>query len=201
VLAAVVAVLAVLGAFLGYRLAGSTPTSRFAGNDLVPISFDYPAGWHQTGDSTNAIFAPHAAEMSALFASRGDAQSWARVGRLLRDDAGSTIGLYTFFVSTQYASSPSNVQQGILQPFLPQSLNFTDAQSQVKLGAFDASMLRGTLSDPANPGTKLQFECYITQIDPASPRTVNVIFFAPADSFDANRGTFDKVRGSMNKRD
>jgi serine/threonine protein kinase len=196
----VVGLLALLCAFYGFRLASGTSSSRFAGDDLVPISFDHPASWQKAGAGTNVVFSPHAEEILPLFAGRGETRGWSQTGRLLHDDRAGTIGLYTFFVSTQYSSASTNYQQQILRSLLPETVAFTDAPSHLKLGAFDATRLSGVFSDPSTPATRLRFECYITQIDLAGPRTVNLIFFSSDDSFDNNRETFDQIAASVGTR-
>ena len=83
---------------------------------------------------------------------------------------------------------------------MPETVTFIDAPSHVKLGGFDATRLSGVFSDPSIPATRLRFECHITQIDLAGPRTVNLIFFSSDDSFDSNREIFDQIAASVGTR-
>src|SRR5262249_51937698 len=61
------AAVAVALAVAGYLVFGgrAKPTIRHTATDLVPISFTYPADWHQAGAGTEVVFSPHAAEIQA----------------------------------------------------------------------------------------------------------------------------------------
>jgi hypothetical protein len=193
--AVVVGVLAVAGylAFSG----GGEPTTRFTATDLVPFSFSYPASWRQAGGGTEVVFSPHTDELQPFFAERGGTENWARVGQLLQRDSAGTVGLFTTFSSNDIASRPVEEQRQSLQSYLPQTFEFTDAESGVRLGGSTATVLDGNLKDQTDGAARLRFRCYVALSHRPEPSTVYLIFFSGSQSFAGNRATFDRIAASV----
>jgi len=72
----------------------------------------------------------------------------------------------------------------------------SDQQSGVKLGNGTATLLPGTLTSASSP-VRIKFNCYVAQVAGPQPRTVVLILFSTAETFDDNRATFDEIAGSV----
>jgi hypothetical protein len=197
VLAGVVAVAMLL---VGVRalLSGPPEESHFAGDDTLPISFDYPRAWSESGTGTNTVvLSPHSAELYPLLTQAGEARNWPAVRDVVRNDPGGTVGLYAFLNETDYGSASTRELQSFLESVLPVVVSFNGPQSRASLGRFDATRLEGVLSDPAGAATRLRFECYLLRSRTEVPRTIHLIFFSAASSFDRHRATFDRIAKSV----
>jgi Protein kinase domain len=193
------AAVAVALAVAGYLVFGgrAKPTTRFTATDLVPISFTYPADWHQAGAGTEVVFSPHANEVQAFFAGRGGADTWSQVRQLLQRDPSGTVGLFTTFSSNDIASRPVEEQRQSVQSYLPQTFEFTNAESGVSLGGSTATRLDGDLKDQTDNTTRLRFQCYVVLVRRPQPSTVYLIFVSSPKSFDENRATFNRIAASV----
>jgi hypothetical protein len=183
-----VAAALVLAGFLVLR-PHSPSTIHFAGNDVVPVSFNYPADWQKMEQGNTAMFSPHAAAFLNLFTQGGAPETWSEIGRLLRDDRGGAVGMYTFFNQVDYSSA--DLRQ-TLQTNLPEQAELNFPQPGARLGTAGATLITGELSDPANSASQLQFACYIGQV-PTQSRNVHMIFVSDAGSFEQHRATFDSI--------
>jgi hypothetical protein len=143
------------------------------------------------------VFSPHAAEIQAFFAERGGADNWSQVRQLLLRDSPGTVGLFTTFSSNDIASRPVEEQRQSVQSYLPQTFEFTNAESGASLGGSTATRLDGDLKDQTDNTTRLRFQCYVVMVRRPQPSTVYLIFFSSAQSFDKNRATFDRIAASV----
>jgi serine/threonine protein kinase len=194
VLAAVVAVaVAVTGAlFLRSR---DTPFVESAADNLVPYSFSRPPDWRRAGAGTNVVFSPRASETLPVFLQPDDPDSWSATRPLLTQDPQNVVGLYTLFVSTRYNGTSPDALQPALRSLLPGRITFTGG-AQTTLGNTPATRLDGVLADPGGPG-RLRFECYIASLQTAPVRTVHLMFFSAADTFERHRSDFDAIAKSV----
>jgi serine/threonine protein kinase len=166
-------------------------TTRYTGNDVVPVSFDYPKDWGRADEGNQMVVSPHADAFLNLF-TRPDQPNWGEIGQVLREDRDGAIGMYTFFNTIDYGST--DVQQ-TLKSNLP-GANFGSPQAGARLGDANAIQISGDFSSPDDSAARLQFICYISEATAADSRNVHMIFFADADSFEGNQKRFDRIAES-----
>ncbi len=188
VASAVVAVLALAGFFL-LRPHGPG-TAHFAANDVVPVSFDYPADWRQAPEGNNLVLSPHADAFLDLFTRPDQPDPWGKIGKVLREDRDGSIGMYTFFNQIDYSNG--DPRQTLLI-YLPTGARFTPGQGEAALGNVMAIHLSGVVSDPRDSATQLRFECYIARSGPQQQRNIHMILFSDAKSFNSHQATFDSI--------
>jgi tRNA A-37 threonylcarbamoyl transferase component Bud32 len=197
-LAAVVTLAVVATGVFMFTRGGERLSASFAKDQLVPFSFRYPGGWHKHGSSVQVVFSPYAAELFPLFGRTGTGDGWGAVEALLDRSPADLAGLYTFFGSTQYRDNPETeeLEQG-LAPLLPERVSFTPTHERVQVGGYPADRLEGDLRDPSRQGTSLHFLCQVVHVQDPEPKTVYLLFFAPPDSFEAQRDLFDRITATV----
>jgi hypothetical protein len=185
------AVALALGGFFVLRSqnAGTTP---YTGNDVVPVSFDYPSDWQNRVQGNAMVVSPHADAFLSLFTQPAQPEPWDEIDRLLREDRDGVIGMYTFFNQVDYGST--GVQQALLSN-LPGAI-FGSTQADARLGDANAIRISGDFSNPDDSAVRLRFTCYISKATASDSRNVHMIFFADADSFEGNQKTFDRIAES-----
>jgi hypothetical protein len=189
---AVVLALAVTG-FLVVR-AQRPDTRHFAATDEVPVAFDYPADWGPPAqENVKLVVSPHADEFLHLFNQLGAPAAWEQIGGVLRTDRGKAIGMYTTF--NQIGFDTASLRQA-LPSILPQQTDANLSWNDAGLGKSYAFRFGGSFTNPADAATKLSFACYIGQATAPEARSVHMIFFADAASFDSHRDTFDRIAKS-----
>jgi hypothetical protein len=184
----VVAAALVLGGLFLLR-PGDPDTTRFTADNVVPVSFTYPADWRPAAESNKVVLSPQATAVLPLFARLGQPQDWAEIGRLLRDDQDSVVGLYTFFNQSEYSSGD---RQALLEGILP-GVWLKDTKFDAHLGRAPAIRISGTLTDPSDGTNQLRFACYVAQ---TNGRAVHMILFSAADTFEDNQSLFDRIAAS-----
>jgi tRNA A-37 threonylcarbamoyl transferase component Bud32 len=196
--AAAVLVVALAGGLLLVRVSSSGRLSAESErDDLVPFSFRHPGRWQREQSGLSAVFSPRPRELAALFSQKGTGGTWQPVGSLLRSDGGQLTGMVTFFTSTQVGSGNVEELRAALQPLLPADVTFTSGADQLLVGGFAADRLEGDMSDPGDPGTSLHFTALVVQVQRPEPKTVYLVFFAPRDAFDGQRGLFERVQETV----
>jgi hypothetical protein len=190
---AVAAALAIAGFLVLRPHAG---TAHFTGNDVVPVSFDYPSDWQRRDQSNTMVASPHAAEFLNLFTQHGQPEAWSEVDRVLREDRDDAVGMYTFFNTVVYGSTDPGQ---LLETDLPVSVQLGPPQPG-RLGNIEATRLDGWLTDPDNSAAKLKVVCYIARGTAPESRNVHLVFFADAGSFPGHQATFDRIAASAELR-
>jgi hypothetical protein len=183
-----VAVALALGGFFLMR-PGDPGTKRFPADNVVPVSFSYPADWKPAAESNKVVLSPQATAVLPLFARLGQPQDWAEIGRLLRDDQEGVVGLYTFFNQAEYSGGD---RQALLEGILP-GVWLKDTKFDAHLGGTPAIRISGTLTDPADGANQLRFACYVAQ---SNGRAVHMILFSAVDTFEDNQKLFDRIAAS-----
>jgi hypothetical protein len=161
------------------------------------VSFDYPTRWGRSDQGNQLVVSPHAATFLGLFTRPGQPEPWAEVGRVLREDRGGAIGMYTFFNQVDYGTPDwQQTLEQTLRSNLPDQVSFDRPQPDAALGKVPAIRISGELDNPDDSAAQLRFACYITHVDAPEPRNVHMIFFSDGASFDRHRPTFDRIAAS-----
>jgi serine/threonine protein kinase len=172
--------------------------ARFARSDLVPFTFRHPADWQQEGPGTQVVFSPRARELFPIFGQRDAGGGWAPASALLEGSPSDAVGLYTFFLSTQYPADATAEQlQENLKPLLPAAVSFSPTHDKTLVGGLPADRLEGDLRDPGNPQHALHFQCYVVRLQPPENKTVHLLFFASPSTFDSHRNLFERITKSV----
>jgi tRNA A-37 threonylcarbamoyl transferase component Bud32 len=194
-LVAVVLLLAlVAGGFLYFRGRGEKLANSFTRDELVPFSFRYPEGWQQAVQGNQEVFSPHARELLPFFITLGD--GWSEVSALAGQTPSETVGLYTFFNGTRMDGKTVEEIQAYLKPFLPREASFSPARDQLVVGGYAADRLEGDLREPGGQSAVLRFQCYVVHAVPDG-RSVYLVFFSSADTFEGRRALFDRITKSV----
>jgi serine/threonine protein kinase len=175
-------------------------SGTFAKDNLVPFSFRHPADWQKEGSGTEVVFSPRAHEIFPLFGQHGAGESWAPTGALLQRSPSDVVGLYTFFLSTQYhadAATTEQLQEG-LKPLLPAGVTFSPVHDKTLVGGREADRLEGDLRDPGNEENALRFRCLVVRLQPPEDMTVHLLFFSSRSTFDSRQDLFERITKSIN---
>jgi hypothetical protein len=166
--------------------------THFAGNNVLPLSFDYPTKWQQLNDGGyQMVVSPHANVFLPLFTRQPGA--WADAARVLRTEPDKAIGMYTFFNTSDYTNSSSEDLSRTLTANLPDRPKLQLPRKAV-VGGKPADRLDGRLSDPGGGPSELSISYYVL---PTDGRTIHLIFFAPAASFRDHQHTFEAIVNSV----
>ena len=196
-LVAVVLLALVAGGFLYFRGRGDDLANSFTRNELVPFSFRYPEGWQQAVQGNQEVFSPHARELLSLFTSLGTGGSWSEVSALADRAPAETVGLYTFFNSNRMDGETVDEIQTYLKSLLPQEASFSPGAQQLVVGRYSADRLEGELREPGGHAAVLRFQCYVVHVAPPEAKSVYLVFFSSADTFEGNRGLFEQIKNSV----
>jgi serine/threonine protein kinase len=198
VLVAVVLLLAlVAGGFLYFRGRGDELANSFTRDELVPFSFRYPEGWQQAVQGNQEVFSPHARELLSLFTSLGTGGSWSEVSALADRAPAETVGLYTFFNSNRMDTETVEEIKTYLKSLLPQEASFSPGGEPLVVGQYSADRLEGELREPGGQAAVLRFQCYVVHVGPPEAKSVYLVFFSSADTFEGNRGLFEQIKNSV----
>ena len=196
VLAAVLLVV-VAAAVLFVRSRDEGLSNSFASNDLVPFSFSYPGGWQREEQGHQVMFSPRARELLPLFASLGGGSSWAETNALVERSPSEVVGLFTWFDTTRQDGSTVDQIQENLQNLLPREVQFSPAREQAAVGGYTADRLEGELREPGGQAGTLRFQCYLVHVQPPAAKSVYLVFFSSATTFDSNRELFERITESV----
>jgi tRNA A-37 threonylcarbamoyl transferase component Bud32 len=192
--AAVLLLAVVAGGFLYFRGQGDELATSFTRDELVPFSFRYPEGWQQEVQGNQEVFSPHAGELLPFFISLGG--DWPQVSALADRAPSETVGLYTFFNGTRMDGEMVEEIQAYLKPFLPREASFSSAHDRLVVGGYSADRLEGDLREPGGQSAVLRFQCYVVHAVPDG-RTVYLVFFSSADTFEDRRALFERITKSV----
>jgi serine/threonine protein kinase len=192
--AAIVLLVVISTALFMFMRGGERLSASFTRNQLVPFSFRYPGDWRKQGSSLQVVFSPYAAEVFPLFGRTGTGDGWGGVGPLMERSPADLVGLFTFFVGTQYRDDAGTEELELgLTPLLPERASFASTHERVKVGGYPADRLEGDLRDPGDQGRTLRFLCYVVRVQGPEAKTVYLLFFAPPDSFEGQRDLFGRI--------
>jgi tRNA A-37 threonylcarbamoyl transferase component Bud32 len=194
-LVAVVLLAVVAGGFLYLRGRGDELANSFTRDQLVPFSFRYPEGWQQAVQGNQEVFSPRARELLQFFISLG--AGWPEVSALADRAPSETVGLYTFFNNNRMdTETPDGIQRN-LRSLLPQEVSFSSGGEQLVVGGYAADRLEGELREPGGQQATLRFQCYVVHVAPPDAKSVYLVFFSSADTFEGRRALFERITRSV----
>jgi hypothetical protein len=203
-IALVVAVVVLLAAIPAVLLVRSNLSNRLTVTEVrdtvLPYTFKHPGSWQRQSAGINHVFSPASTELSPLFSQKGANGSWSPVRSLLDRDAGKAVGMATSFTSALVDVSTADQLKTYLQGLLPPNASFSDGPSRATVGGILCDQIEGDLADPANTSTRLHFMADVIQVQRPDEKTIYLVFFAPPDKFDSQRGLFEKVKASVDLR-
>jgi hypothetical protein len=196
VAAAAVVLVAVTAVLLGSLLSEDYRTYS-SNQTLVPFRLDHPASWGSAvGPASDAVLAPDPTAADELFFNKGTPQDWASMADTLRSGSPDDVWLYVYTSAATFDTSWIHGLQESIVPLLPATTEFEPAHSEVSVAGSPADQMEAVTSDPDNPQTRLRVMVDVVQ-PPGAQGAVLLAFFAPADGFEAQRPTFERIRDSL----
>jgi serine/threonine protein kinase len=165
------------------------------GETLVPFRLDHPASWGTVvGPASDVVLGPDPSAAAQLFFTRTP-QAWAGTTGTVRSGSSDAVWLYVYTLAATFDTSDADTLRGSMAPFLPTTTQFEPALREVTVAGAPADEMEAVASDPADPRTRLQV--LVDVVQPASGGTVLLAFFAPPDTFESNRPTYQRIRDSL----
>jgi serine/threonine protein kinase len=164
---------------------------------LVPFRLDHPADWGAVvGPASDVVLAPDPTGADQLFFLRGTPQSWASTTDTVRSGSPDDVWLYVYTSAATFDTSWVQALQESIAPLLPNTTEFQAAHREVTVADAPADEMEAVTSDPQNPQTRLRVLVDVVQ-PPGAGGAVLLAFFAPPDTFEDHRPTFERIRNSL----
>jgi serine/threonine protein kinase len=175
-----------------YRTYNST-----RGQTLVPFRLQHPASWSAVvGSASDVVLGPDPTAADTLFFTKGSPEAWASTTDIVRSGSPDDVWLYVYTSATTVDTSGAQALQDSITFLLPTDTQFESALREVSVGGDPANEMDAVTSDPANPQTRLRVLVDVVQ-PPDAGGAVLLAFFAPPDSFEDHRSTFERIRDSL----
>ena len=193
--AAVVAVL-VVGATVLLRSAFSEEYRSYAnGATVVPFRLDHPAEWEAVvGLASDVVLAPDPSAVDQLFFEGGTPEAWAATTDALASGGSGNVGLYVYTSSTTFDTSRIDVLQQSIGQLLPETTRFESMHREVSVAGASGDEMEAVAYSPEN---EPRLRILVDVVQPSAGGAVLLAFFAPPDSFEDHRGTFERIRDSF----
>jgi serine/threonine protein kinase len=200
-LVAIVAAAAVLVATAAVLLRSSlfseeyrTFTSR---ETVVPFRLDHPADWGTVvSPASDIVLGPNPTAADDLLFLRGAPEAWASATDAVRSGSPDSVWLYVYSSAATYDTADTQALQDSVVSLLPRDTQFDSAPREVSVAGAPADEMEAVASDPENPQTRLRV--LVDVVDPpGAGGAVLLAFFAPPDTFEDHRPTFERIRDSL----
>jgi hypothetical protein len=114
----------------------------------------------------------------------------------LRSGATEDVWLYVYSSAATYDTSGAEQLQDSIRLLLPQTTVFDAVHREVTVTGAEADELEAVTTDPQDPRNRLRVLVDVVQ-PPGAGGAVLLAFFAPPDSFEDQRATFERIRDSF----
>jgi hypothetical protein len=166
------------------------------GETLVPFRLAHPTRWGAVvGPASDVVLGPDPTAADQLFFNKTP-EAWASATAAVRSGSPDDVWLYVYTLATTFDTSDVEALRGSITSFLPTATQFEPALREVLVAGAPADEMVAVTSDPANPQTRLRVLVDVVQ-PPGAGGAVLLAFFAPPDTFEKNRPTFEKIRDSL----
>jgi serine/threonine protein kinase len=195
-IAAAVLVVAV-GAFFALRATVfaedyRTFTSR---ETVVQFQLDHPASWGSKAlPSSDIVLGPDPTTVSDLFYLRGSPEAWVGAAGAVRAGAPEDVWLYVSSLAAAFDTSDVQALQDTVTSLLPANTRVDGAPDELTVAGSQAVELEAVTSDPSDPQTEIRALVDVVQ---TADGAVLLAFYAPPATFEDHRGTFEKIRDSL----
>ena len=197
VAAAVAVLLAVAAVFLQPVLFSEDYRSYTSTQTLVPFRLEHPAEWGSAvGPASDIVLAPDPTAGDDLFFLKGSPEAWASMADIVRSGSSESVWLYVYTSAATFDDSWSEALQGSIAPLLPATTEFDSSAREVSVAGGPAHEIEAVTYDLDNPQTRLRVLVDVVQ-PPGAGGAVLLAFFAPEDTFEDHRPTFERVRDSL----
>jgi hypothetical protein len=163
---------------------------------VVPFRMDIPDDWTpRPSAASDLVLGPSPTTADDVFFHQGrEPEDWAEVTRAIRSGSSDAVGMYAYAQSAGFDDTSAQTVKAFVGQVLPEPTEIGEPQGVPVVGAM-ANELVALASDPRNPDTQLRLLVDVV----ASPGqgTLVLAFFAPPDTFEDHRSTFEKVRDSL----
>jgi hypothetical protein len=200
-LLALVAAAAVLVAVAGVLLRASFQSESYrtytSADTLVPFRLDHPSSWGAVvGPASDVVLGPNPTPANQLFFNKGTPEAWASTTATVRAGSPQDAWLYVYTSASTFDTSDVKALQDSIAPLLPATTPFDSVYREVSVAGASADELEAVTSDPQDPQTRLRVLVDVVQ-PPGAGGAVLLAFFAPPDTFENHRSTFERIRDSL----
>ncbi len=195
--AVAVALVAVAAAVLGWMLLKNDYELRTESSTVVAFQAEMPADWvRRVGSGSDVLYAPPAAAAAApLFFDGGSGDAWTTATGLVRSTAPENVWLHASGLITRPDTSSADAAEAALAPYLLDRTDLGSAPRSVTISGIPAEEFEGVSFDPANSDTRLRV--LVDVVHSPGGTTLVLAFYAPPDTFEDHRSTFEHIRDSV----
>jgi serine/threonine protein kinase len=195
--AAAAVVVAVAAVLLRSSLFSEVYRTYSSSETVVPFRLDHPADWGSAvGPASDVVVAPDPTAADELFFLKGTAEAWASTTDTVRSGTPEDVWLYVYSQAAAVDTSGAQAFRESIAPLLPTTTEFDSAPHEVSVAGTQAAEMEAVTFDPQNPQTRLRVLVDVVQ-PPDARGTVLLAFFAPPDTFEDHRSTFERIRDSL----
>ncbi|TFV68946.1 serine/threonine protein kinase [Blastococcus sp. CT_GayMR19] len=195
---AAVAVLVAISVVLLQSFLSSEDYRTFTSREtVVPFRLDHPADWGTVvSPASDIVLGPNPTAADELFFLRGAPDGWANATDAVRSGSPDSVWLYVYSSAATYDTADTQALQDSVASLLPRDTQFESAHREVSVAGAPADEMEAVASDPEDPQTRLRV--LVDVVDPpGAGGAVLLAFFAPPDTFEDHRPTFERIRDSL----
>jgi hypothetical protein len=130
-----------------------------------------------------------------VFFNQGQPADWAEAADTVRSGSPDAVWLYVYASASTFDTSSIDALWPSVALVLPAASEF-DGHRTVHVAGAPADEIAAFTFDPENPETRLQVQVDVVQ-PPGAGGAVVLAFFAPPDTFEDHRSTFETIRDSL----
>ena len=196
-LAAGIVALLVGGAVLLRSVLLSEDYRTYASDEtVVPFRLEHPDDWTAVVSSaSDIVLGPTPTAADDVFFNQGQSADWAEAADVLRSGSPDAVWLYVYASATTFDTSSVEALWPSVALVLPAESEL-DSHRTLQVAGTQADEIEAFAFDPENPGTRLRVLVDVVQ-PPGAAGAVLLAFFAPPDTFEDHRSTFETVRNSL----
>jgi hypothetical protein len=163
---------------------------------VVPFRLDHPDDWTAVVSSaSDIVLGPNPTAADDVFFNQGQPADWAEAADTVRSGSPDAVWLYVYASATTFDTSSVEALWPSIALVLPAESEL-DGHRTVQVAGVPADEIEAVAFDPGNPDTRLEVLVDVVQPSGAGGAVV-LAFFAPPDTFEDHRSTFETVRDSL----
>ncbi|MFP5372148.1 MAG: hypothetical protein ACLGI3_15575, partial [Actinomycetes bacterium] len=163
---------------------------------VVPFRLQHPDDWTAVvSPASDIVLGPTPTAADDVFFNQGQPADWAEAADVLRSGSPDAVWLYVYASTTTFDSSSVEALWPSVALVLPAESEL-DGHRTVQVAGTQADEMEAFAFDPEDPRTRLQVLVDVVQ-PPGGAGAVVLAFFAPPDTFEDHRATFETIRDSL----
>ena len=163
---------------------------------VVPFRLDHPGDWNAVVSSaSDIVLGPTPTAADEVFFNQGQSADWAEAAGVVRSGSPDAVWLYVYASATTFDTSSVETLWPSVALVLPAESELAGHRT-LQVAGTRADEIEAFAFDPENPETRLQVLVDVVQ-PPSAAGAVLLAFFAPPDTFETHRSTFETIRDSL----